>query len=180
LRYEEAGAAIRKIGTNAVPYLVEWMAYQRPYWKRELYGRVAKLLPSSIASSLTKDRRKELANACVTAFPVLGADANAFIPPLVQLMNAPSKRDSSAFAAALGLMWLGPNGQVALVAGMTNRHTVVRDFVAHYFEGGGDFHHRTLPALMELLHYPDPMVRTRATNAVRRIDPTALEGTNGR
>src|SRR5437660_11441199 len=32
----EAADAIRHIGTNAVPYLIEWLQYETPPWKRRL------------------------------------------------------------------------------------------------------------------------------------------------
>ena len=34
------GDAIRQIGTNAVPFLLEWMQYERPAWKSDVYGIV--------------------------------------------------------------------------------------------------------------------------------------------
>ncbi len=39
--------AVRHIGTNALPFLVKWISYETPLWRRQIYGALFKLTPTS-------------------------------------------------------------------------------------------------------------------------------------
>jgi hypothetical protein len=39
-RGQEAAAAIRQIGTNALPWLLKWLRYDAPHWRTTLVNRM--------------------------------------------------------------------------------------------------------------------------------------------
>ncbi len=130
--YEEAGLAIRGIGTNAVPHLVKWISYENPTWRTKLtetlnnFFRTTGLswkIPYNPVSEDLKVRRRK----AVIAFQILGPVAESAIPALSQaLYNV--KEDDLERALSLGtaLAQLGPRHCVFLCAALTNQTFVVR------------------------------------------------------
>ena len=85
----QATEAIRHIGTNALPYLLRWIHYEKPRWKTSLNLLGAKL-PSSIQKLplfrwLVYDKAELRAERAVDAFSVLGPKARPATDELVRL-----------------------------------------------------------------------------------------------
>ncbi len=69
--------AICVIGSNAVPYLLRWTAYEREPWKR------AALRLAPTLGFLR--RQEELANASLEAFRIIGSEAQSAVPELARM-----------------------------------------------------------------------------------------------
>src|SRR5437588_2755835 len=94
-QHREATDAVRRIGTNAIPYLLKWIRYETPDWRDKLESAIQKL-PSAISDSsavesLTKDKADARAEAAAEALDILGPDASAAVPNLSKLLNDPKR-----------------------------------------------------------------------------------------
>lgn len=128
---QQAADAIRQIGTNAVPFLLDWIHYEAPFERRDreesstarLRWLVSKL-GIEVSSGLT-DTEQLRADATWFALGILGADAKSAVPELTRLLNEP--RTSTAVGrAALGLGRMGEPGLPSLQAALTNGYRTVR------------------------------------------------------
>jgi hypothetical protein len=135
----KAQEAVRHIGTNALHWLVKWVAYEPPAWRTNLYSQFCRL-PQGLRPHFI-DRlvapaapsRKEIAWA---GFKVLGHDATPAIPELLRVIHAskPGSKTREYGITCLGLM-------------------------------GGD----AVWAVSELTHDPDPITSTRAAYLERYL-----------
>jgi hypothetical protein len=111
---EEAAQAIRQIGTNGAPFLVKWIRESRkmPRWKDTLLALTQRnpQLPSE--SELRAMR-------AVWGFKILGPDAQAVIPDLVQVANQGNTERAPLAIGALG--YLGKDALPSLLTWATNR-----------------------------------------------------------
>src|SRR6266853_6636592 len=81
---EEAAEAIRQIGTNALPCLVRWVAYEKPAWKKWLL-QISTNIPTVFRKALATKKRYPVmiyeespetrANRAREAFYLLGRQA---------------------------------------------------------------------------------------------------------
>src|SRR5438552_7930497 len=76
--------ALLQIGSNAIPYLVRWIQYEPPTWKRNLYALINHNLKCDII-----DKKEALMLGAVDGFEILGPNAEGAIPELALLMNDP-------------------------------------------------------------------------------------------
>jgi hypothetical protein len=89
-------AAMRQFGTNALPFLLQWLRYETPRSgvKSTLRSLVRKLpygmTPDALASWAHIDQQEFRAFSAVAAFALLGDDARPAIPELSKLMNDPA------------------------------------------------------------------------------------------
>ena len=94
-------AAIRAIGTNSLPFLLDWIQHETPPWK--LYARqAAAKMPSIVQKNrfvrwLIADPRELRANAAVAGFQLLGSRAEPARAELQQLTanSSPGKKQTS-------------------------------------------------------------------------------------
>jgi len=75
----EAKEAIEHIGTNALPFLVNWIQYERPAWRIWL-NQFSKRLPSPLQNTrplnwLLANEMETRADSAVNGFKVLGKDS---------------------------------------------------------------------------------------------------------
>jgi hypothetical protein len=113
----ERDRAIRQFGTNALPYLLKWIQYQRPPWKNALNRISGGLLAKYHLLLEHKDETR--AEQAEEVFRALGPEAcAAAIPDLLRLMNN-SKRSLSAARAMYTLVGMGTNARPALPALIT-------------------------------------------------------------
>ncbi len=91
-RYEDSATAIRHIGTNAIPFLLKWVAYDPPVAMQALERLVWQggMFTSPFAR-LPFFRQRTRAEAVFYAFLVLGPDAGCAIPALTRLAENPEK-----------------------------------------------------------------------------------------
>lgn len=143
-RYEEGSKGIKAIGTNAIPYLVDWLDEDR------------------IPATAHKDTCSAGALFAI-GLRVLGEDTKLAIPHLARLLvetrNPRCSRDVARMLASLL-----PEGGPALVAASTNQHAHVRFAVAHALDKSylGTNLNSLLPLLEKLAHDPDKEVAEAA------------------
>ena len=116
----EAEDAIRHIGTNAVPYLVNWVAYDPPSLQTELLELMNRTFHSTLI-----DHRSVRAVGAMKALEALGPTAEGAIPGLALLMND-ARAPTTARRATVALSRLQPVLPSAAIALMTNDSSAVR------------------------------------------------------
>jgi len=142
--------AVRQIGTNAIPRLLELMA-ARPSvveWSRDA---LALRLPGILSRFLNRSRmiptaERRHAAAC-DGFSALGTNAQAALPALSNLLRRPG----ADFELGCAIASIGPKGRAVLVNALTNSGSQARRVAA--FCLGNDLEARTsaLPVLLSLV-----------------------------
>jgi hypothetical protein len=85
----ERDVAIRKIGTNAIPHLLKWIAYKPPAWKTFFYRAGDSVLGQLNSNWELPDCSRSLrANAAFRALLLLGTNADCALPELEKIFNA--------------------------------------------------------------------------------------------
>ena len=167
--YQQCNAAVQQIGTNAVPFLLEWMQYERPAWKRTAYELIHRLIPRVKPSWKLKDTKRERADGTVQAFFALGDKATNAIGDLAKLMNDPAREDVT-FRAAIVLASLGKPGWVPLFGAVTNQQV---DFRTRLYLIQSlrlpDNEERLVAVFQKLQLDPDPWIRSMASNQFRHL-----------
>jgi hypothetical protein len=112
----EAVRAVRSIGSNALPCLVSWIAYERPAW-REKALRVYEILPARLQSNKvenwifgTGETRRTLA---ILGFVILQRDAGPAVPGLVRIVED-SKSQRCQYDALVCLRMVGAAARPAV------------------------------------------------------------------
>jgi hypothetical protein len=90
----QALAAVRSIGTNALPCLVKWIQFEQPKWRKDISTAYQKfprgLYNESIALWLLSHDEKGRRLAPL-GFGILGPAAGPAVPDLVNLLKQPRK-----------------------------------------------------------------------------------------
>ena len=151
----DAEEALRHMGTNALPALLERLVYVQP--------------PFGL-------RAPQVNIEAVRAFIVMGEQALPVLPRLQTLMD--STNADTALYAMLASCGTGSNAVPILIKGLTSRFPAVRGEAAHYLtEGPGaqfsDQRKQAIPLIVKLLDDSDENVRGNATNELKEIDPEA-------
>jgi HEAT repeat protein len=96
---------IRNIGTNGIPFLLEWIQYEPSAWKIKLNKLSAVILDRQLFENQLASARKRAIRAGL-AFEILGPEANTAIPDLIRIMNTSTKGFTN-LRAARALGWIG-------------------------------------------------------------------------
>jgi HEAT repeat protein len=170
LEQNEAAMAVRRIGANALPWLLKWTEARAPAGTVWL-NKAARVLPQALGRqwlantlrSSYKDRshRKTLADQ---GWIVLGPRAAPAVPELARILNGGEW--ASAQSAALALAVIGERGLDPLLAAVTNRACKYRIDVASALcravAGMGTNATRAGPTLVACLKDPDINVANMA------------------
>jgi len=99
----ETIVAVRKMGTNALPFLVEWVSYEPAKWQSAtvLWLERRQLKLPLIADVLT--RKKKRADAAGLGFASLGAEANEAVPALGEAISR--HKGTAAAQRCLSALW---------------------------------------------------------------------------
>ncbi len=126
---EEAAAAVRSIGTNAIPHLIRWLDHSPAQGTRvvdAMLGGLRETFRSSNTMETAVERADRLATWGVVGFRILGKDAAIAIPQLGKrlMTNSPG-----AAGVAVAMSWIGKEALPPLLHAMTdgppsNRHHV--------------------------------------------------------
>jgi len=84
----QAGDAIRHIGTNAIPCLLRWIRYDPPPWKATWYQTLAPLVRRLNPNWELRDKDDDRAASAMAAFQTLGPAAAGAVEALGRLSNA--------------------------------------------------------------------------------------------
>src|SRR6266478_5530398 len=82
---QQARQAVRHIGTNALPFLVEWIAYEQPPWKAKLIRAAYGLPLGRRLGWMMRDKKASRAFGATLAFECIGAEAEGAIPTLANM-----------------------------------------------------------------------------------------------
>lgn len=165
--------AVRHIGTNALPWLLQDVAYERPQWRKKL----ARATPNRFdwATGWIPPNHDGTSRA-ILGFTILGTNAAPAIPVLARLMNNPTVNVSSK--RAIYALWaIGDPALPVLAAALRDPKTPNRDSIPTAISVRPPQHITTnlwVPPLVAALTDPDRWVRWGATNALLAIAPEAL------
>jgi hypothetical protein len=120
---EETEAALREIGTRAIPFLLDRMRATDPRWKQPLDDLIRKQSHFSVEFKWAHDKQNEAAYG----FSILGTNARSAGPELEKLFREASIPRFPA--CALG--YLGTSSLPALHAAMTNDDVDIRYAAVH-------------------------------------------------
>jgi hypothetical protein len=176
---KQAEAAIRAIGTNGLPYLIDSLANEPPEWRVKIAHYVPGWLPGSRKfTSFLRADGKIIARvfSTLSAFAVLGPDAAPAIPALEAMMND-TNRVGASLSAVYALSRIGPPGFPALTNALAipqhPHHAQIainlcRLAVASYDRGESPAPY--LPVLRQLFSERSTWVRTTASNVVSELE----------
>jgi hypothetical protein len=142
--WQEADHAISRMGSNAVPFLVEKLKYRESSFLRrlrELLGR-----QSVISVRWLEDPGYE--QMAMEGFRALGSQAKSAVPELRLLLAQSDKSDQ----AAQCLLSIGWETMPVFMEALSNRNSVVQRFVARSL---AEFGTNAAPALPVLLQWLD-------------------------
>jgi hypothetical protein len=169
--WEETSDAIRHIGTNGLPYVLQWMTYERPPWRTQMLATLQKF-PKAIGANpelqkLVLGNGEARADATVWVFRALGAQASDVAPDLLRLFLDPTRPVVSK-RAQTALESLGENALASLTAavmsGKLKQRTAYVSWVSRYFYAAED---PTLQSvLLDLTGDKDREVAVEAINTV--------------
>lgn len=134
-RPTEASDAIRAMGTNALPVLVNWVEYETPQWRYGLaneYYHVPRFFYSDSVLDFLAGRKAKMRSFNSTfAFRVLGTNASAAIPELSRFVTDPQNQNRQSAALALAYIG-GPQALPPLLSVIQDKRTsfIQRNFIA--------------------------------------------------
>lgn len=161
---EKADEAIRHIGTNAIPYLLEWIPADTSPGKFDHIINVSetwlneKLRPNHIWEPYGL-ARTSVPNGVPQAFAALGAKAEMAVPALARLLVA-TNGDNTLAARSLGL--LGRPGLSPLLEAFTNSVVTNRQPIAFALAFHGTNAEPAIPALIQALDNEDKHISSSA------------------
>jgi hypothetical protein len=166
-------AAIKHIGTNALPFLLSWMQYEPPPWRESIYRHLYKL-PKIARKDLTYrvllGKGELRLRAVVRGFEALGPEAAPAVPELARILSR-TKSTGTGYRATFALASIGEEGLPALTNALADPHCANRYYAAEAIGSIGDKARAAVPALLLVLNDPDPVVRDAATLALRQVAP---------
>jgi hypothetical protein len=115
---QEFDTAIRAMGTKTIPFLLDWIRYEKSSWRKDLDRRD---FPSWAPKWLSHDKKEGLAEGAEAAFHALGHQAEAAVPGLARILND-LRAHLSAMRAISALSDIGPGGFLPTVFAMTNQN----------------------------------------------------------
>jgi len=173
-----AQAAIRNIGTNALPLLIKWMQYDPPRFQTAVEMRLS-LLTGHVIQLATSEERIRRALGSVRAFRAFGPAAEGAAGQLNTVLTNSGGR-IAADRAAEALCEIGTNGLRFLVAGLDSPNTHVRYCSACYINRvcrrcPNDLAF-SVPALLRRLKESDYRIVGAAASALAglKVDPATL------
>jgi hypothetical protein len=98
---KQAAAAIRQIGTNALPWLLKWLGYKRPPWKDRAYASLSRFnrwrFGRWASGKFSIAEEIDLHGCAMLGLAILGPEANSEVRGLLRLAEDPVRcRNSSA------------------------------------------------------------------------------------
>ncbi len=166
------GDAVRQMGSNAAPFLVKWIQYQTPAWRRQF-----SLFWLRQFGHILEDPRNLRRLNSWFAFEALGPQARTAVPELTRLLNSPKfSYLHDSIVQALGC--LGDDAFPTLLAALKEQERRERATVALVIarESFGTIRAKAVPVLVQCLS--DRAGRTAECAAIAlgrmHLEPTAV------
>jgi hypothetical protein len=173
---QEAAEAVRHIGTNALPWLLEWTDCEPAGWKTVLATNApaAAQRPGYFRSAylrLLNRPADDLNWLGRFGFEILGPQARPALPEVQRRMADWGKpwRASRAMEAYTEIT--GPGAVPALVGALVSTNANCRQSAAFCLATLGTNGAAAAPSVRKALNDPDPMVRRFAGAALQRVLP---------
>ena len=181
---QEAAEAVRRIGTNALPWLLKWTDYERPGWKMTLATNppAAARRPGYFRSAYTRllngplDEDDWLARF---GFEILGPQARPVLPEVRRRMADWGRPWRATGAMEVYTEIEGPRAVSALVSALVSTNANCRQSAAFCLATLGTNGAPAAPALRKALSDPDPVVSRFAGSALQRVLPQVVGGSTG-
>ncbi|MCX6929420.1 MAG: HEAT repeat domain-containing protein [Verrucomicrobia bacterium] len=153
----DAEKAIVQIGTNAIPFLVKWIAYKpHPSRTKQFAATIIPMLPLVRDFPPAKhwlyggDPREFRANAAAEAFDIFGPSASFAIPELAKLAHS-STDPGPADRAVDALANIGPLAFPAVLGVVEDRHAEARFYAVTAIQSFGTNARPAVPILIASL-----------------------------
>jgi len=185
-----AERAVRSVGTNALPCLLEWIRYELPPWRQALLKLATWPVPGKsldegkvvYGKSAIEGQSVRRAEQAQLGFAILYTNAVSAIPELEALMKN-NQKPIVGLRAIYALSEIGVPAIPALTNALaninqTNRIDII--YAIYAMERNSPFYDRDtcraacLPALTRALNDPDPEVRRQAETTLYNLAPHTL------
>lgn len=153
--------AIRHIGTNAIPHLLNWIQYQQLPWRNKL----DRFCQAHLKRGLPVDKDQKRRDDATYAFHYLGKDALGAIPELKRQALVSKPRNPQALIA---LAYLGKDGFPVLMEAFTNQEPVTRLAAVLALDALGTNAEPAIPLVVNLLKDSDFRVAGFSINYLAR------------
>ena len=176
--HQAAAEAVRQIGTNALPFLVEWARYDEPAWRTRAYRQTWKIKSnpwqrrwiSKLAQPLCPCRPGRPDALARIGFQILGPAAEPALPELIGLAldpHAKCRASSIIYCAAQ----IGPASFSPLTNILANSSSPasVRCAIVDQIISGREFALAATPTLVRASRDSDLSVAAAASRALRTI-----------
>ena len=192
----QAERAVRSMGTNALPSLLELIRYELPSWRQALLKLATWRVPGKTleegkivyGKSLVEGRLLTRAENAGLGFAILNSNAVSAIPQLEALMKN-NQKPVVGLRAIYALSEIGAPAIPALTNALanvnqTNRIDII--YAIYAIERNSSFSSRDtcraacLPALTRATNDPDAEVRRQAATTLYNIAPNALTSVRGK
>lgn len=173
--WNECADAIRQIGTNGLPHLLQMLEAPEEPWRGQVnaLGQRVGLTASVVKDDLFKKRIAR------QAFNILGPQAQSALPELLAILSRCRTSDDRGFVIE-SISWIGPAAEPAIPAlvnaarsgGQTECYFVCRALarIARQPE-------ISVPFLTDQLSHPDRWPRQRAADALGNFTTNAISAT---
>ena len=173
---QEAAEAVRHIGTNALPWLLNWTDYEPPGWKMMLATNApaAARRPGCFRSAwlwLLNRPADDLNGLATFGFEILGPQAGPALPEIQRRMLDWGKPWRASIAMQIYTHIEGPGSVPALVSAVVSTNANCRQSAAFCLATLGTNGAPAAPMLRNALNDPDPVVRRFAGTALQKLLP---------
>jgi hypothetical protein len=122
----KAQVAVRQIGTNAIPYLLEWVFYKSPFEDR--LNQFGGWLPAPLRFNVGSSKQKRSFGA-ILAFQAIGEKAKPALPILIHCLTD-SPDQTSVLRAKATLVYIQGPAAIELARRMADQSTAQREKLA--------------------------------------------------
>ena len=170
---QDAQAAIRQIGTNGIPVMVNLISVYDDWSAKRV---LSKLHNKDITAYVKWDenpysRAKSLRELGLNGFSILGTNAESAVPQIIKAMSYSDE-------AARALTMIGPKGFSALTNALNDSNSSVRDAIIRALgKGSGGDPEVIKQLLVNALKDPDTLIRLHAADILRDKAPDAVIAT---
>ena len=172
----KAAEAIRAIGTNGLPWLLNWIDHEPSPWRYRI-GSLAERLPDSITGGsplirlTVQSAGVKRAQHAATAFQALGPMAVPAIPELARLLcttNSPSSNQRALFA----LSCLGPAAVPAIAKFLSSPRYDGDPWAMHCIQNMGTNARAITPIIVGNLTHTNDLIAENTAYSFIMVGPT--------